>query len=87
MSEFLPLTCKLGHAMCELVGTVASHDSNINTTLAFQRVSALSRVLGVTLSIMSKLVSLLSEPEIRAYSTDRPVIAFHNHEGDLRRIV
>lgn len=73
--------------MCELVGTVASHQCHINMTPAFQGVSALSRVLRVTLSIMSKLVSLLSEPEICAYSTDRPVIAFHTHDGDLRGIV
>jgi hypothetical protein len=73
--------------MCELVGTVAAHECHINVTLASQGVSALSRVLSLILSIMSKLVSLLSEPEICAYSTDRLVIAFHTHDGDLRRIV
>jgi hypothetical protein len=70
--------------MCELVGTVASQECHINKTLGFQGVSALPHVLRDTLSIMSKLVSLLSEPEICAYSTDRPVIAFHTHDGDLR---
>jgi len=73
--------------MCELVGTVASHECRIYMPLSFQGVSAISHALRDTLSIMSKLVSLLSEPEICAYSTDRPVIAFHTDDGDLRRIV